>query len=271
MEQNPVRSRDDVSYTSQRKIESVESLYQATSGLLERVDLVSQVVHNAKVADLTDEAGPFSEHPLRDTGEIPELLARTIPPLERLRNALQTELILARMRVSGVSPEPAEGQPADPFEPLREAIPRPDSAELIDLEVDLDRLVQATVAYARNQMAAEATEIYNQAARAVASINEEDPRANLAELLVDSLVTVGRYPDARAAVVLLPADNRRQVALGRVAGAMGRRGLVTAGAEWIDALPPGTDRERLYRRMEDGLLNTIDENRLRRSLRLPGD
>src|ERR687889_82656 len=64
---------------------------------------------------------------------------------------------------------------------------------------------------------ARATTVYTEALRAIASIPVADLRAILTGVLVDSLISSGRFDDARSATALFPDAQRRLTALGAVA------------------------------------------------------
>ena len=51
--------------------------------------------------------------------------------------------------------------------------------------------------------------------------------------LVDSLISTGRFEDARACLVLYPTEAERFVALGAIAESQGRRGSADAARDWI--------------------------------------
>ena len=107
-----------------------------------------------------------------------------------------------------------------------------------------------------------ATQAFSEAARAIASLPLGDVRNVLARALVDVLVAVGRFEDARAAVVLLDGDlyNIAQ-ALGAVAESMGRRNLVKAAQEWIAEVENDRLRSYLERRLIEGVLSAINSSR----------
>ena len=73
-----------------------------------------------------------------------------------------------------------------------------------------------------------ATASYQAAAEAIATVQQDGLRGVLAGFLIDSLISTGRFDDARACVVLFPELSQRLVALGAVAEAQGRRGAAEA-------------------------------------------
>lgn len=106
-----------------------------------------------------------------------------------------------------------------------------------------------------------ATVAYEEAARAVASVQQEGLRGVLAGFLVDSLIATGRFADARACAELYPDPALTLVALGAVAEAQGRRGSAEAARRWIAAEIPPQHRSVLYRRVTIGALSAIEQNR----------
>jgi hypothetical protein len=112
-----------------------------------------------------------------------------------------------------------------------------------------------------------ATPAYEAAARAVASIQQEGLRGVLAGFLVDSLIAVGRFDDARACVVCYPEESEKFVALGAIAESQGRRGGAEAARRWIASEVPPQYRPTLYRRVTTGILAAVEQNRSRESLR----
>ena len=113
----------------------------------------------------------------------------------------------------------------------------------------------------RRQLNDRATATYTEAARAVASIANTDPRAILTGVLIDSLISMARFDDARSSIAMLGPDRERRVkALGAIAEAQGRRGLGDSAREWISR-EPADIRPYLFRRAVDGLLTTLEQYR----------
>src|SRR5207302_5087672 len=100
-------------------------------------------------------------------------------------------------------------------------------------EVRTDALVRLAFAQARRGDPQGATLTYREAAQAVASIPLDDPRAVLAGVLIDNLISVGRFEDARSTIVLYPDNDRRLIALGAVAESQGFRGASDTAVDWI--------------------------------------
>jgi hypothetical protein len=108
-----------------------------------------------------------------------------------------------------------------------------------------------------------ATSTYREAAVSVASIPQEDPRAVLAGVLIDNLISLGRFEDARASIVLYPDEPRQVIALGAIAESMGRRGAGRSALAWINRDVPDRYRSWLYRKVNNGVVAAIENNRSR--------
>ncbi len=128
-------------------------------------------------------------------------------------------------------------------------------------EVRVDGLLKVAEAQSKFGRRPDATATYREAAVAVSSIPLDDPRAVLAGVLIDSLIAVGRFEDARACVDLYPDQPRRLIALGAIAQSQGRRGAGESAREWITREVEPAHRNELYRRVNDGILFKIEENR----------
>lgn len=116
-------------------------------------------------------------------------------------------------------------------------------------------------AQARDDQNDGATASYEEAARAVSTVQQDGLRGVLAGFVVDSLIASGRFQDARKCVVLYPDPALRFVALGAVAEAQGRRGNAETARKWIAAEVPEEHRPTLYRRVTTGVLTAIEQNR----------
>lgn len=130
-------------------------------------------------------------------------------------------------------------------------------------EVRTDALVKIAEIQARGDRQKEATATYQEAAQAVASIPLDDPRAVLTGVLIDNLITVGRFEDARRCASLYPDDARRYIALGAIAESQGRRGHSKTAMEWIQKDVPQQHRAQLFRRVKAGYIEAIEQNRAR--------
>lgn len=110
-----------------------------------------------------------------------------------------------------------------------------------------------------------ATESYADAAVAVSRIEKAGLRGVLAGYLVDSLISTGRFEDARACLVLYPTEAERFVGLGAIAESQGRRGSAEAARQWIASEVPPAYRSALYRRVNTGVLAAIANERQNRT------
>ena len=106
-----------------------------------------------------------------------------------------------------------------------------------------------------------ATASYQEAARAVATVQQDGLRGVLAGFVIDSLIASGRFQDARKCIVLYPELAQRLVALGAVAQAQGKRGSADLARRWIADEVPEQYRPTLYRRVTTGVLEAIESNR----------
>ncbi len=128
-------------------------------------------------------------------------------------------------------------------------------------EIRVDALVRVAEDQVRRNLPDDATRTYTETARAVSSIPSDDPRMVLAGILIDSLISMGRFDDARASVNFIAKPYRRLDALGAVAESQGRRGLGDAAMTWIERDMPDSDRPILRRRVTDGMLATVEQYR----------
>jgi hypothetical protein len=128
-------------------------------------------------------------------------------------------------------------------------------------EVRTDALLHLAEAQARRDDPAGATFTYREAALAVASIPLDDPRSVLAGVLIDSLISVGRFEDARRSIALYSDGANRLIALGAVAESQGLRGRADQANAWIAREVPPAQRPELYRRVIQGTLKAIEQNR----------
>ena len=106
-----------------------------------------------------------------------------------------------------------------------------------------------------------ATKTFSMAAKSVASIPLDDPRSILTGVLIDSLVSVGRFDDAIASVGLYPTEPKKWIALGAIAESQGRRGAARSALAWINRDVPAAQRSLLYRRVSNGVVTAIEQNR----------
>jgi hypothetical protein len=116
-------------------------------------------------------------------------------------------------------------------------------------------------AQARDDQNDGATAAYEEAAKAVATVQQDGLRGVLAGFVVDSLIASGRFQDARKCIVLYPDPAERLVALGAIAHSQGKRGSADAARKWIAAEVPEEFRPILYRHVTTGVLTAIEQNR----------
>ena len=128
-------------------------------------------------------------------------------------------------------------------------------------EIRVAAFLHVAEAQARRDLQRDATATYTEASRAVASINLDDPRMVLGGILIDSLISTGRFDDARASITLLPQAAFRRTALGAIAESQGRRGLADSAMAWIEQEPNAEIRSMLRRRVSDGMLATVEQFR----------
>jgi hypothetical protein len=92
----------------------------------------------------------------------------------------------------------------------------------------------------------------------------------LTGVLIDSLISTGRFDDARATIELYPDSIHKDKALGAVAESQGRRGLAKEAIAWIDQDAPVELRSYLRRRVADGLLAALEQNRTEAQVMING-
>lgn len=127
-------------------------------------------------------------------------------------------------------------------------------------EARTNALIRLAEGQALNARPNEATAAYEEAARSVTLIPQEDPRETLIGVLIDSLISFGRFDDARACVPLYSFPSRQLTALLAVAESQGRRNLAESARQWIARENPAF-QPLLYRKVNDGILASIEQNR----------
>lgn len=134
-------------------------------------------------------------------------------------------------------------------------IPQPES------RADAQIRLAETMARSDAKLAQQATSVYQEAVTSVVSIPLTDPRATLGTVLLDSLVSVGRFDDALATATLVRNNPQlRTQALGLIARAMGSRGMSDQAYAWIDREPAGAMRDRLRREVMLGQIQYLEVN-----------
>ena len=135
------------------------------------------------------------------------------------------------------------------------------AAAIMRPEIRTDGYLKIAEAQSRMGFHKQATDSYEDAARSVASIPTTDPRITLTGVLIDSLISSGRFEDARATIELYPDPIHKDKVLGAVAESQGRRGLAREAIAWIDRDAPDALRSYLRRRVADGMLAALEQNR----------
>ncbi|RUL82954.1 tetratricopeptide repeat protein [Tautonia sociabilis] len=126
------------------------------------------------------------------------------------------------------------------------------------LELRFDAVLSVAEGEARRGDPDRATGDFAECARILASIPIDDLRGTLNDVLIESLIAAGRFPDARRCIALYPDDVDRLEALGGIAQAMGARGLSDEARQWILREIEPQYRSGLYRRVNDGVLSTLE-------------
>ncbi len=122
-------------------------------------------------------------------------------------------------------------------------------------------LIRLAEGQALNGRPTEATAAYAEAARSVAMIPQSDPRETLVGVLIDSLIAFGRFEDARACIRLYNVTANQVVAYSAIAESQGRRGLAESARSWIAREVSPEYQALMYRKVNDGLLTGIEQNR----------
>ncbi len=120
------------------------------------------------------------------------------------------------------------------------------------------------------ELSSDVTATYQAAAEAIASIPQAGLRGVMTGFLVNSLISSGRFDNARACTAIYPEESERFVALGAIAEAQGRRGLAAAARRWIATEAPEAYRSALYRRVATGVLWSVENERSKESPGGPG-
>ena len=95
----------------------------------------------------------------------------------------------------------------------------------------------------------------------MARVEQDGLRGVLTGYLVDSLISTGRFDDARACLVLYPMESEKFVAMGAIAESEARRGSAERALQWIASDAPTAWRPVLYRRVNSGVLAKIGNSR----------
>ena len=122
-------------------------------------------------------------------------------------------------------------------------------------------LIRLAEGQALNGRPTEATAAYAEAARAVALIPQSDPRETLVGVLIDSLISFGRFEDAKSCIRLYVTRANQVVAYSAIAESQGRRGLAESARTWIAREIAPEYQALMYRKVNDGMLTGIKQNR----------
>ncbi len=121
-------------------------------------------------------------------------------------------------------------------------------------------LARVGEALARYDRSAEATEVFVEASQSAAAVKEDSVRHVVAGDLVDRLIALGRFRDARMASYLYGDDESRMKALGAIAENQARRGDPNRAVAWINAEIAPEHRSVLIKRVQDGAVQAIQSN-----------
>jgi hypothetical protein len=113
---------------------------------------------------------------------------------------------------------------------------------------------------ARGDKGAEATKIFQECAQAIATIPNDDPRNIAVGYLLQVLVSLGRFDDAKATAEMYNDPVLKRLGLGAVAESMGRRGLGKEAREWIKTIQDNDIQSYLTRRIADGEIYAIRQS-----------
>jgi len=118
-------------------------------------------------------------------------------------------------------------------------------------------LARVAEALARFNKPDDATQIFIETGEVASMVAEVSVRNVVAGDLVDRLIALGRFRDARMAVYLYEDDDLRIRALGAVAENQARRGLAHHAVDWINSEILPEHRSGLIKRVQDGTLQSI--------------
>lgn len=121
-------------------------------------------------------------------------------------------------------------------------------------------LARVAEALARYDKAAEATQVFDETAQVASAVKEESVRHVVAGDLVDRLIALGRFRDARMATYLYGDDDSRMKALGAVAENQARRGRPNQAIDWINTEIAPEFRSVLIKRVQDGTVQSLQSN-----------
>jgi hypothetical protein len=122
-----------------------------------------------------------------------------------------------------------------------------------------EALINVAESQARDNLDVDATTSYQDAFDTILNIPDISPRISLGAVLLDSLLAVGRFEDARLTTQVITDPQLKLRALGAIARSMGERGLAEDARLWIEAEPSATSRDRLRSELAAGLVRWIEK------------
>lgn len=230
------------------RLETLSSQAEMVRARAEQLE--TQFRHEANVLRMEPNLGSISPSVV----EKPQRVAAQARELSNTLSELRTKLSSEINRARGLT------NPAERAEAIARALPAQDDPALKKLNDLIAELADATNTLS-GPLDQAATQAYGEAGRVVASIPQVDPRSLTAHLLVESLIRVGRFEDARIATQLYSDIERRYFVLGEIAESQGRRGLAQQARVWIEADVPEDRQAAMYRRVAQGVLTTVDQIR----------
>jgi hypothetical protein len=226
-----------------------EYLARVTEGLAKDSGRIAELARSPEAGDAQGGADkPRSKESKEYEAEADRLLVEAVDLANRIERPLWRNAALARAAI-------AAGESGQYERAFKVAMDIPNA------EARSQALLLVAESQARHNQPDLATRTYSEAAEAVALVEQSGLRGVLAGYMVDSLISTGRFDDARACVVLYPRESERFVALGAVAEAEGRRGSADKARAWIASEAPPAYRSALYRRVNTGVLAAISNER----------
>lgn len=190
------------------------------------------------------------------------VLIGTVEELGNAADSLGRELATLRDTLSRRRNSPTSLDPGQPTTPASPPLPTLDDPQVAAVQRASEQVIDV-IGRLSEPLDRASTPTYQECARSVAMIRDADPRANAAALLVDNLLAVGRFADARAATRLIPDVNRRYSTLAIIAHSQGQRGLAAEASDWIAAEVPADRQSLLYRSVEEGVISSLSRLRSR--------
>lgn len=127
-------------------------------------------------------------------------------------------------------------------------------------DIRYEALGQIGDAMARGDQGPEATKVFQECAQAIATIPNDDPRNIAVGYLLQLLVSLGRFDDAKATAEMYNDPALKRLGLGAVAESMGRRGLGKEARTWVKSVQDNDLKSYLSRRIADGEIYAIRQS-----------